>query len=121
MRSDMKKLQGKQSGQKDKPGPDDSHAASRVAGQPIIVDVPNGKLAIIKERCKGCGFCIEFCPKKVLEFSSESNAKGYRIPNAKYPDKCILCGFCSMYCPDFAIYQIRQAHGKQIKTNKAGK
>lgn len=82
-------------------------AAEPEAGKPIVVDVPKGKLAVIKERCKGCGFCIEFCPKKVLEFSSESNAKGYRIPKIKYPDKCILCGFCSMYCPDFAIYQIK--------------
>ncbi len=99
MRSEMKKLQGKPSGQKDKPGPE--------AGQPIIVDVPKGKLAIIKERCKSCGFCIEFCPKQVLEFSAETNAKGYRVPAVKYPDKCILCGFCSMYCPDFAIYQTK--------------
>jgi len=77
------------------------------AGQPIVIDVPKGKLALIKERCKGCGFCIEFCPKKVLEFSSESNAKGYRIPQPVRADKCILCGFCSMYCPDFAIYQVK--------------
>jgi len=74
-------------------------------GQPVVVDVPKGKLAFIKDRCKGCGFCIEFCPKKVLEFSSETNAKGYRIPQPVRADQCILCGFCSMYCPDFAIYQ----------------
>lgn len=129
MRNDMKKLQGKQPGEKDKPAPDDSHAASRGAGQPVVVDVPKGKLAIIKDRCKGCGFCIEFCPKKVLELSSERgatasseyNAKGYHIPMVKDPDKCILCGFCTMYCPDFAIYQIRPAHCKQTKNDKAEK
>ncbi|HLD36518.1 MAG TPA: 4Fe-4S binding protein [Planctomycetota bacterium] len=91
----------------------DLTATEPAAGQPVVVDVPKGKLAIIKERCKGCGFCIEFCPKRVLEFSSESNAKGYRIPQPVRADKCILCGFCSMYCPDFAIYQ--------IKNDKAGK
>ena len=78
-------------------------------GQPVVVDVPKGKLAFIKDRCKGCGFCIEFCPKKVLEFSSETNAKGYRIPQPVRADQCILCGFCSMYCPDFAIYQVKDA------------
>ncbi|MEW6025853.1 MAG: 4Fe-4S binding protein [Planctomycetota bacterium] len=72
-----------------------------------VVEVPKGCLTLIKDRCKSCGFCIEFCPKKVLEFSSESNAKGYRVPRVKDPDKCILCGFCSMYCPDFAIYQTK--------------
>ena len=91
----------------------DLTATEPAAGQPVVVDVPKGKLAIIKERCKGCGFCIEFCPKRVLEFSSESNAKGYRIPQPVRADKCILCGFCSMYCPDFAIYQ--------IENDKAGK
>ena len=78
-----------------------------------IVKVPRGEWALLKDRCKSCGFCIEFCPKKVLEFSSESNVKGYRIPMVKNPEKCILCGFCSMYCPDFAIYQ--------TKDDKAGK
>ncbi|MBI5778534.1 MAG: 4Fe-4S binding protein [Planctomycetes bacterium] len=101
----MKKLRGKQSGEKDKPAAE--------AGQPVIIDVPKGNLVLIKDRCKSCGFCIEFCPKKVLEFSSEANAKGYRIPRAKDPDACILCGFCSMYCPDFAIYQ--------TKNDKTGK
>lgn len=80
-------------------------------GHPIVIEVPKGELVIIKDRCKSCGFCIEFCPKKVLEFSSESNAKGYRIPRAKDPGECILCGFCSMYCPDFAIYQAKNPKG----------
>ena len=80
-----------------------------------VVKVPRGELVLLKDRCKSCGFCIEFCPKKVLELSSERgatasseyNAKGYHIPRVKDPAKCILCGFCSMYCPDFAIYQIK--------------
>ncbi|MCD6481219.1 MAG: 4Fe-4S binding protein, partial [Thermoplasmata archaeon] len=30
---------------------------------------PHGKVYIIKDRCKGCGFCIEFCPQGVLQES----------------------------------------------------
>lgn len=72
-----------------------------------ILELPDGKVVILKNRCKGCGFCIEFCPKKAMAFSEEYNSKGYHIPCVKNPDKCILCGFCTRYCPDFAIFHIK--------------
>jgi 2-oxoglutarate ferredoxin oxidoreductase subunit delta len=72
------------------------------------IKVPKGTINILKDRCKGCGFCVEFCPKKVLELSHENNTKGYHPPLVKYPEKCISCGLCTRYCPDFAIYQARK-------------
>ena len=84
-----------------------TRAGATVNDTEIVTTTPKGDIVLIKDRCKSCGFCIEFCPKKALEFSSENNAKGYCIPRVKDPAKCILCGFCSMYCPDFAIYQIK--------------
>ena len=66
-----------------------------------------GVVYIIKERCKGCGFCVEFCPKKVLVISDEFNSKGYHPPVVKNPDDCIACNLCGMFCPDFAIYSIK--------------
>jgi 2-oxoglutarate ferredoxin oxidoreductase subunit delta len=30
-------------------------------------------------RCKSCGLCVAFCPKKCLEITSKINSKGYRI------------------------------------------
>ena len=56
------------------------------------------------ERCKGCGICIEFCPKKVLERSSRFNAKGYYPPEVKAGAWCVNCHFCEVLCPDFAIH-----------------
>jgi 2-oxoglutarate ferredoxin oxidoreductase subunit delta len=41
---------------------------------------PRGVVTIDTELCKGCGFCIEFCPAGVLEFSDEFNSKGYHPP-----------------------------------------
>jgi len=37
--------------------------------------VPRGAVRVNRERCKGCGICIEFCPKQVLERSATFNAK----------------------------------------------
>ncbi len=61
-----------------------------------------GAVCLIKERCKGCGFCIEFCPVKALEFSEKTTEKGYHPP--KMTGDCILCGKCEKMCPEFAIY-----------------
>ncbi len=46
--------------------------------------------------CKGCGICIEYCPKNVLEFK---NAKAV----VARVDDCIKCELCENMCPDFAI------------------
>ena len=59
------------------------------------------------ERCKGCGFCVEFCPTKVLSLSSAFNSKGYHAPYVVLAEKCSGCDLCGMYCPDFAIVGAR--------------
>jgi 2-oxoglutarate ferredoxin oxidoreductase subunit delta len=65
-----------------------------------------GLVIINAELCKGCGFCIEFCPAKVLAFSDEFNSKGYHPPFAAKPEACTGCDLCGIYCPDFAIFGI---------------
>ena len=68
------------------------------------VKVPHGEVHIIVDRCKGCGFCIEYCPKDVLEFSDAFNRKGYHPPKVVKSDECVNCSLCEMICPDFAIF-----------------
>jgi len=77
-----------------------------------------GVVSIVVERCKACGFCVEFCPTKVLELSSAFNAKGYHPPVAVNPDKCSCCDLCGMYCPDFAIHGHRLAADKSAVAAK---
>jgi 2-oxoglutarate ferredoxin oxidoreductase subunit delta len=77
------------------------------------VKLPKAEIHIIKDQCKGCGFCIQFCPKKVLEESDEINARGVHPPRVVDEDKCIVCGFCTSVCPDFAIFVLE-------KPNKEG-
>lgn len=63
------------------------------------------KIVIEWERCKGCGFCAEFCPTGVLKLSKEFNKKGYHPPVAE-EGKCLDCGFCELICPEFSIYSV---------------
>jgi 2-oxoglutarate ferredoxin oxidoreductase subunit delta len=65
---------------------------------------PKGEVHLIKDQCKGCSYCIQFCPKKVLEESQEINARGVRPPKVADESKCVACNFCMVVCPDFAIY-----------------
>lgn len=68
------------------------------------LEIPHGRIRILKERCKGCGFCVEYCPRHVLEVSDEFNAKGYHPPRVEDEDACVNCGLCEMLCPEFAIF-----------------
>lgn len=67
-------------------------------------EILTDKLYINVEHCKGCAFCIEFCPKKVLFIAPEFNAKGYHPPGVDLQAKCSNCKLCELFCPEFAIY-----------------
>jgi 2-oxoglutarate ferredoxin oxidoreductase subunit delta len=70
---------------------------------------PPGEVHVIAERCKGCGFCVEFCPRGVLRESAGFNRRGYRFPEAVHQPECAECHFCELLCPEFAIYVTRPA------------
>ncbi len=83
--------------------------------QPLDKDrilVTHGIVHIIDDRCKGCGFCIEFCPQGTLAISDRTNIKGYHPPQVISENACVNCGLCTLLCPDFAIYI--EDGGKQI-------
>ncbi|HAR34841.1 MAG: 4Fe-4S binding protein [Desulfobacter postgatei] len=61
------------------------------------------KHIIDAERCKGCGLCVHFCPKNVLEITDKVNAKGHFPAFQARPEDCIHCAICCTMCPDVAI------------------
>jgi 2-oxoglutarate ferredoxin oxidoreductase subunit delta len=61
------------------------------------------RILIDKERCKGCSFCTEFCPRDALVMSQEINSKGYTLAKIGEEGKCLGCGLCEVMCPEFAI------------------
>ena len=61
---------------------------------------------INRDWCKGCGICVYFCPKKVLELDDGDKAF------AKRPEDCICCKLCEFRCPDLAIEVITYRENK---------
>ncbi len=68
------------------------------------VKVPHGIVHVIEERCKGCGFCVEFCPLGMIRMAVRTNSRGYHPPEITDDSRCVNCGLCALLCPDFAIY-----------------
>jgi len=54
-------------------------------------------IAINRDFCKGCGICVAFCPKHVLELDEDEKAVVKRVKD------CTACGLCELRCPDMAI------------------
>ncbi len=62
------------------------------------------KVTFREERCKGCGLCVNACPKKILKISEDRlNAKGFRPAEITNQEACIGCAFCATICPDVVI------------------
>ena len=62
------------------------------------------KLLIQTENCKGCGLCIDACPKKILSLDSMAiNQKGHTPARMTDESRCTGCGACAIMCPDCVI------------------
>ena len=54
--------------------------------------------------CKGCGLCVEACPKKLIELDTNLlNKKGFHPAQITDQEKCIACAMCAVMCPDTII------------------
>lgn len=56
------------------------------------------------DACKGCGLCINACPKKILTLDKgKINSRGYYPAHCINMDDCIGCANCARMCPDACI------------------
>ncbi|AET67503.1 dissimilatory sulfite reductase (desulfoviridin), alpha/beta subunit [Desulfosporosinus orientis DSM 765] len=63
------------------------------------------KILVDEARCKGCYYCIKYCPKDAVRLSGHINAKGYETVEID-EEKCIGCGSCYRMCPDY-VFELR--------------
>ncbi len=76
-----------------------------------------GTFTVFPGLCKGCGLCIEKCPKECLGWSKTLGV--YGTPTVEpINDECISCGICSTVCPDCAILVVRESREERKKKLK---
>jgi 2-oxoglutarate ferredoxin oxidoreductase subunit delta len=81
-----------------------------------------GTVLIDRNRCKGCGLCVESCPQGVLQLSATYNARGYRpvfLDESQHP--CTGCAICAVICPDvvFTVYRESRRQPAQPQASPA--
>jgi len=75
--------------------------------KPVAYKAKSGiEIHVIKEFCKGCGICVEFCPKDVLALGNDLKVTAVNI------DSCNGDTLCELRCPDFAIFVKKPKKGK---------
>jgi 2-oxoglutarate ferredoxin oxidoreductase subunit delta len=71
------------------------------------------KVEIQNDRCKGCGLCIEFCPKHSLSLGDELNAIGHQTAQLHNAESCSSCALCALVCPEGGITVHRKRRKKR--------
>ena len=61
--------------------------------------MPEGKVVVNREECKGCGLCVESCPQHGMELCPELNHYGAH-PARQVEGHCTGCGICYLVCPE---------------------
>lgn len=56
--------------------------------------------ALLADYCKGCGRCIEACPKDCFSLGSEINPQSGLVPIHFDITQCNHCGLCFVACPE---------------------
>ncbi|MGD2066060.1 MAG: 4Fe-4S binding protein [Candidatus Bathyarchaeota archaeon] len=72
----------------------------------MILHAKRYSLTINKNKCVGCGICMEICPREAIEVTPTAKAEGEeaRAPTVTInKEKCAYCGICEAICPFGAV------------------
>ena len=62
------------------------------------------KLTFKTDSCKGCGLCVNACPRGLIQIAKDKiNQKGHHPAEITDQSKCVGCAFCAIMCPDCII------------------
>ena len=50
------------------------------------------KITFDTDACKGCGLCVQACPRKLIQLSTHINKKGYNAAYCTDVEQCVACG-----------------------------
>ena len=64
---------------------------------------------IDKEKCIGCGTCVNVCSSDVIRMGADGK------PHIRYKDECCVCLYCQEDCPAGAIYVAPDKYVKQLQ------
>lgn len=82
-----------------------------------------GGIKLNRNWCKGCGLCVEICPKNVYDRDSKVSTKGFKEIIIKNPELCSQCMLCELLCPDLAIMIEKKTNSKvnKVQSNDTDK
>ncbi|MEW6540453.1 MAG: ferredoxin family protein [Bacillota bacterium] len=87
-------------------------AENKVEGfEPVTRELPGGTFVVFPGLCKGCGLCLEKCPKRCLDWSKRLGLYGTPAIEPVDGEACNYCGLCALVCPDCAIMVTKKKRG----------
>ncbi len=70
----------------------------------IVNESGKGKFYLFTELCKGCGLCIEKCPKNDIGWTDRLGIYGApTVESGRGEEGCNACKTCQNICPECAI------------------
>lgn len=70
------------------------------------------EVIIREEFCKGCGLCVQACPRGALELAPHMGERGFHPAHLAHQEACSGCTQCALMCPDACITIVRTAAGE---------
>ena len=68
-----------------------------------VTECGKARFYLFTELCKGCGLCMEKCPKATIGWSDRVGIYGAPMVEPGHGDDCNGCKTCQTVCPDCAI------------------